>query len=223
MFLNASSSVSLSFSFTHIAPNQHPPPTPHTHIFWKAIVWKTLILFISLVAHFGSKWRQAFASNRGVWGVQQKLLPERKRGKKWRVCSNDHETQAKWNALWITGSTESSLHFLGLSYRLYIISSGDHNFGSGDAFQRTGEMKSLCFNAVERLAEHMGVRHVSFTVCDFRNHWLEWVMGLWVICALYVNREFKWFPNGSLSLHWSYFSLATVIFFFLICMYSECC
>jgi len=142
----------------------------HTHIHWKAIVWKTLILFISLVAHFGSKRCQAFLPIEGVRGVQQKLLPARTRGKKWRVCSNDHEMQAKWNALWITSPTESSLHFLGLSYRLYIISSGDHNFGSGDAFQSTDEMKSLRFKAVERHVEHMGVRHVSFTVCDFRNH-----------------------------------------------------
>lgn len=147
-------------------------------------------------------------------------------GKKLRVCSNDHEMQAKWNALWITRPTESSLHFLDLSYRLYIISSGDHNFGSSDAFQSTDEMKSLRFKAVERIVEHMGVRHVSFTVCDFRNHWLEWVMGLRVICALYVNRELKWFPNGRILLVFTGHIPQFYSSDFLsapICMYSECC
>ncbi len=155
--------------------------------------------------------------------MYNKRFCQKERGeKKWRVCSNDHEMQAKWNVLWITRPTESSLHFLGLSYRLYIISSGDHNFGSGDAFQRTGEIKSLCFKAAERLAEHMGVRHVSFTVCDFRNHWLEWVMGLRVICALFVNRELKWFPNGSLLLvftgHIPQFCSSDFFFFLFACI-----
>lgn len=136
------------------------------------------------------------ASNRRVQSVQQKLLPERKRKKKKRrVCSNDHGMQAKWNALWITSPTESSLHFLSLIYRLYIISSGAYTFGTSNTFATIGEIKSPSFKAIERTAEYTGVRLVSFTVCGFRNHWLEWIESLMGVC---VKKVLKWYKYKSL-------------------------